>query len=188
MFRIASLNLCILLLLSCNRAELKIGDKAPEFEKMEWIQSPPLHLLQLKRKVVLIRWWTDACVFCENTAESLNKWHETYADSGLVIIGIYHPKPDPKACDAEEVREFAREKGFLFPIAIDDKWINLQKFWLHSGPKKFTSVSFLVDASGAIRYIHPGGEYHEQLAEGHENCVRDFHILEQEIQHALREL
>ncbi len=187
MQKILLLSFCITVLFSCKHAELKIGDKVPEFETMEWIQSPPLRLHQLEHKVVLIRWWTDTCVFCENTAESLNKWYETYSDSGFIVIGVYHPKPDPKQCDAEEIREFAREKGFRFPIAIDANWENLQKFWLQGGQKKFTSVSFLIDASKTIRYIHPGGEYHEQQEEGHENCVRDFHILEREIQRALHE-
>ncbi len=161
--------------------ESGVGEKAAEFSPVAWIQSPRLTSSRLKGKVVLIRWWTDECIFCINSADALNDWHEQYADSGLVIIGMYHPKPEPKVCDAEDVRQYALEKQFRFPIAVDDQWKNLKKYWLNGSIKKFTSVSFLIDRHGIIRYIHPGGEYHRDLEEGHEQCVKDYFALQEMI-------
>ncbi|MBK9109897.1 MAG: TlpA family protein disulfide reductase [Saprospiraceae bacterium] len=171
---------------ACQNHEYSVGDRAPEFSKMIWLHSPELQLANLQGKVVLLRWWTDGCVFCVQSADALNEWHQRYADSGLVVIGLYHPKPEPRILDPEEVREFVREKGFQFPIGIDQDWTNLYKFWLGRTPKEFTSVSFLIGKDGKIIYIHPGGEYHKEIAAGHEQCVTSYFEIEMQIQMALR--
>ncbi len=175
-----------LLMFSCKPKPSYSDSTPPEFEDMEWLQSPKLKLADLKGKVVLMRWWTDECMFCINSAEALNEWYQMYADSGLVIIGLYHPKPEPKICDPEEVREFVLDKEFRFPIAIDEHWKNLKIFWLNSGSKDFTSVSFLIDRMGIIKYIHSGGEYHKLIAEGHEKCVDDYFVLKRKIEESIR--
>ncbi len=177
--------LVIFCLLSC-KEELQVGQPASEFSTIQWLQSPDLSINTLKGKVVLIRWWTDDCIFCINTASALNNWHQMYSDSGLVIIGMYHPKPEPKPCNVEDVKRFAMEKGFRFPIAIDDQWKNVKTYWLNGSRKKFTSVSFLIDRNGIIRYIHPGGEYHADLEIGHEQCVIDYYNLDDLIKMYIR--
>ncbi len=171
---------------SCQQKELSIDDPAPELLSLQWLQSPKLKLSELKGKVVLMRWWTDECIFCINSANALNEWYDMYADSGLVIIGMYHPKPEPKNCDAEDVKEFVLDKEFRFPIAIDDHWLNLKKYWLDATPREFTSVSFLIDRKGIIRYIHPGGEYHKEFSEGHEKCVEDYVVLQRMVVELIR--
>lgn len=171
---------------SCQPKELSVGDKAPELAAVQWLQSPPLKLSNLKGKVVLIRWWTDECIFCINSAEALNEWYQAYADSGLVIIGMYHPKPEPKVCNAEDVREYAMDKEFRFPIAIDDQWLNLKKYWLDAKSRDFTSVSFVIDRKGIIQYIHPGGEYHKEFSEGHQKCIDDYFAMQSKMEEYLR--
>jgi len=60
------------------------------------------------------------------------------------------------------VKEFSVSLGFTFPVAIDREWITLRNWWLNKNPKaRWTSVSFLIDRNGIIRYIHPGGQYVE---------------------------
>lgn len=178
--------LLLILTSSCQTHELSIGSPAPELVSVQWIQSPPLKLKDLKGKVVLLRWWTDECIFCINSADALNEWYQMYADSGLVIIGLYHPKPEPKTCNPEDVREYAGDKEFHFPIAIDDQWLNLKKFWLNNRKRDFTSASFLIDRNGIIRYIHPGGEYHKEFSEGHQKCVDDYNALQTNLIQCIR--
>lgn len=177
----------LLVFYACNERELMIGDFAPPFDSMVWLQSTSIEIKQQKDKVLLLRWWTDGCIFCMQSAEALNAWHQQYKDSGLVVIGLYHPKPQARACDAEEVREYVVEKAFQFPIAIDDQWNNLHTYWLQHQAKKFTSVSFLIGKDHRIRYIHPGGEYHAVLEAGHEQCVQDYHAIQRKIVECLRE-
>lgn len=160
---------------------------APSFLPMEWMQSNPINIDQLKGKVILLRWWTDECQYCINTSSSLNHFYSVYKDSGLVVIGIYHPKPEPRIVEEDEMRLYIAEKQFKFPIAIDADWKNLNQYWLYDGTKAFTSVSFLIDKTGKIRYTHPGGEYHLEFIPGHESCVADFHSMDSCIQRLLHE-
>ena len=173
---------------SCRREACPgTGDFFPSFTNMEWMQSPPVDLRRLRGKVVLIRWWTDGCVYCANSSEALNEWYEAYHQTGLEVLGIYHPKPRDHQPGPEEVREYAQEKDFRFPIGLDLRWQNLEKVWLSCGEKPFTSVSFLLDKQGRIAYIHPGGEYHRMPADGHEQCVRDYLLLDSLIRTHLKD-
>lgn len=166
---------------------LQRGDMAPEWSPMKWWNSDSLSLKNLKGKIVLIRWWTNGCQYCIQSAEALNDWYSTYRDSGFIVVGMYHPKPFPRELESNEVYFYLREKEFLFPIAEDAQWVNLTNYWLHSGNKEYTSVSFLLDQNGIIRWIHPGGEYHKNAEIGHESCLRDYLSLDSAIVALLRE-
>ncbi len=96
-----------------------IGTKAPGWEIAEWLNSAPLRLEDLRGKVVLVRWWTDTCPYCGRSAPALNEFHARYARRGLIVIGMYHPKPINRPITAIEIREAAQERGFGFPIAFD---------------------------------------------------------------------
>ncbi len=136
-----------------------IGTHAPEWSDLEWINSKPLSLEGLKGKVILVRWWLETCPYCEATAPSLNEFDAAYSDKGLVVIGMYHPKPMGRRVSIDQVTEFSEAKNFKFPIAIDENWENLNNYWFEKGGNGFTSVSFILDRDGVIRYIHPGGSY-----------------------------
>jgi hypothetical protein len=47
--------------------------------------------------------------------------------------------------------------GFKFPVAVDRDWRTVKRWWLDGQRRDFTSVSFLLDGRGVIRFIHPGG-------------------------------
>ena len=53
---------------------------------------------------------------------ALNELHEEFASRGLVVIGMYTPKPRPRAVTADEVRGYVESYGFKFPVAIDADW------------------------------------------------------------------
>jgi peroxiredoxin len=159
-----------------------IGKPAPPLSLPDWLNSKPLDLPDLRGKVVLLRWWTEGCPYCTATAPSLLSLERTYGEKGLQVIGVFHPKP-PGKWSLEQVRRAAAEKGFTFPIAIDGNWAALHRWWL-TKDRDFTSVSFLLDQNGIIRYIHPGGEFHEGHEGGmssHEACNREMHFIRAEI-------
>ena len=128
-----------------------------------------------------MRWWTDTCPFCSSSAPSLRELHRTYGERGLRVVGVFHPKP-PSGASVDEVRTRAKRAaerfGFEFPIALDPDWSALRRWWLDQVPGAWTSVTFLVDREGIVRYVHPGGEFH--LGEGgshwkdHESCRREY--------------
>jgi len=115
----------------------------------------------LRGKVVLVRFFTDPdCPFCRVTAPALNELHAEHASRGLVVVGMYTPKPRPAPATTEEVRRVAEGYGFRFPVAVDDDWSALRALWLDRVPRAgFTSASLLVDRAGKVRHVHPGGAY-----------------------------
>jgi thiol-disulfide isomerase/thioredoxin len=140
------------------RASQLAGMKAQDWHVKGWLNSNPVQPKDLLGKVVLVRWWTSGCPFCVATAPSLNEFYERYHSQGLEIIGIYHHKSD-ESLAPERVHRLAKQLGFKFPIAIDYDWQTLRGWWLDSSKANWTSVSFLIDRTGTIRYVHPGGQY-----------------------------
>ncbi len=136
-----------------------IGRPAPPLALSGWLDRAPMEIDDLAGRVVLVRWWTDTCPFCSATAPVLNELDARYRERGLSVIGVFHPKP-PGDEDPDRMRRAARQFGFGFPVASDPDWSALRRWWLDEEPRGFTSVTFLVDRAGVIRYVHPGGEFH----------------------------
>ena len=76
-----------------------------------------------------------------------------------------------------------------FAIASDDNWETLDRWWLNNGERgrAATSVSFLLDAEGTVRWIHPGPEFHPDGPADHEQCREDFGDAVQAIEKLLAE-
>lgn len=169
----------------------RIGVAAPSFGFDAWLNSEPLSLDDLKGQVVLVRWWTDTCPFCASSAPALRGIHEQYSDQGLTLVGVFHPKAgrdDP--LDIERVRRSVETREFTFPVAIDWNWRNgvLKDWWLTGPDRPATSVTFLLDRAGVIRFVHPGMEYHDQSGpEGHAMCVADMASIQAAIEGLLAE-
>ncbi len=136
-----------------------LNKPAPEWGVTNWINSTPLQLKDLRGKVVLIRWWTAPdCPYCRATAPALNEFDDRYGKQGLQVLGFYHHKGD-EPLKQEDVKTYAKNFGFKFPVATDPEWKTLHQWWLDRGEHDFTSVSFLIDRKGIVRHIHPGGQY-----------------------------
>lgn len=155
----------------------RIGIQAPPFKFDGWINTQPLTLEDLKGQVVLVRWWTETCPFCASSAPALRQLYDEYSDKGLVIIGVYHPKAGrDDLLDVQRVQRAVDAREFKFPIGIDWDWRNrtLKDWWLTGPEREYTSVTFILDKSGVIQFIHPGMEYHEDNgSELHTMCVND---------------
>ena len=158
-------------------AEL-IGRRAPAWSFERWIRSPALTPQDLHGKVVLLRWWTDGCELCAATLPGLEALRKRYGHDGLVVIGVYHPKP-PRAVSDRDIIAFANRLGFRGPIAVDQRWSTLERYWLADHERGFTSVSFLIDRDGLIQWVQSGGEYHPSDDPRHASCDRDYRGLEQ---------
>lgn len=168
--------------------EQLLNKAAPEFELKRWINSEPISLKKLRGKTVLIRWWLETCPYCKASAPSLNEFHELYSDKGLVIIGMYHPKPLGRTVQTKQVKEFADAKEFKFPVAIDQDWSVLNSYWPKHIDMSYTSVSFLIDKEGVIRYIHPGGSY-SLYNQPYDNPKwgKDYHEIKAKIESLIKE-
>lgn len=136
-------------------APVDVGENAPEFAGLgPWINSPPLSLAQLKGKVVLVDFWTHACVNCIRTLPHLQQLHERYARQGLVIVGVHSPEFAFER-DTDNVRAAIKRHGLTYAVAQDNgfatwtAWRNL--YW---------PAQYLVGPDGRVvmRHFGEGGE------------------------------
>lgn len=135
-----------------------IGAQPPEWSAVDWINTEPLSLAQLRGKVVLVRWFMGtSCPFCSATAPSLKRLHADYTTRGLVVVGMYHHKEEGPLRPGMYA-SYVKSYGFEFPVARDPDWKTLKSWWL-TKDRDWTSVTFLLDKSGRVRGVHPGGKY-----------------------------
>jgi thiol-disulfide isomerase/thioredoxin len=129
----------------------------PELRGIEaWINSEPLTVAGQRGKVVLVDFWTFACINCIRTTPHLRELHDKYSEHGLVMIGVHTPEFAFEA-NVDNVREASVELGVVWPVAIDngyETWNAYKnRFWPHL---------FIADAEGRMRYDHIGeGAYIE---------------------------
>jgi len=154
-----------------------IGRRAPAFSFERWLRSPVLTPQDLHGKVVLLRWWTEGCDYCAATLPGLETLRRRYGARGLVVIGVYHPKPPRHVSDAQ-VLAAADRLGFKGPLAPGQPVAIERAPALIEREREFTSVSFLIDRDGFIRWVHAGGEYHASTDPAHARCDADYRGLE----------
>lgn len=69
-----------------------------------------------------------------------------------------------------------------FPVAIDPEWQTLKRYWFDraSDEERWTSVSFLIDQQGIVRYVHPGGTITKEDIEEIEKNILELLMSQQE--------
>ncbi len=127
--------------------------------------------------VALVRWWTDGCPYCERSLPALEALRARHAERGLIGVAVYHPKP-PRAVLDEEVAAAARALGRHGFVLVDEDWSSLRAAWLDATERAATSVTFLLDREGRVRFVHPGAELHPSDDADHAHCAADFRALE----------
>ena len=131
---------------------------APDFTGTErWFNTPgdkPLHLAQLRGKVVLVDFWTYTCINCLRTLPYLKALDSHYRKDGLVIVGVHTPE-FPFERDAGNVAAAIKENGIHYPVAQDNKYAT----WDAYG-NQYWPAEYLIDAKGRVRFVHFGeGDY-----------------------------
>lgn len=124
---------------------------APELVSVDrWFNSPPLRLAQLKGKVVLLDFWTFACVNCVRTLPKLQAWHQRYAHQGLVVIGLHTPEFAFEK-DPAELQAAIQRHGLSYPVAQDNEYRNWRNWQVQAWP-----TLVLLDRDGRVQLRHVG--------------------------------
>jgi len=145
-----------MLLIQSVDAQAVIGRKAPEIISPAWINSEPMSLTDLRGKVILVEFWTFGCTNCRNVEPQVIKWHRTYADRGLVVIGIHTPEFSYEK-ELGAVKRYVQEEKIPYAVAVDNDFAIWNRYENHYWP-----AIYLVDKQGVIRYIRIGeGGYPE---------------------------
>lgn len=133
---------------------------APEFKDISgWINSEPLSIFKLRKKIVLLDFWTYSCVNCIRTLPTLKELHKKYSDKDLVIIGVHTPEFEFEK-NFENVKKIVEKYGLEYPIALD-----LQNTtWKLYGNSYWPKV-VLVGARGKIKMEHVGESGYDKIEE-----------------------
>lgn len=131
--------------------------RLPEFQGIsQWLNSEPLSIGALQGNVVLVQFWTFACINCQRTLPSIVQWHQRYAAQGLKVIGIHTPEFTFER-DLANVKRALQQHQITYPVPIDNGFKTWEayrnQYWPHL---------FLADRQGFLRYDHIGeGAYAE---------------------------
>ena len=142
--------------------------------------------LELKGKVSLIRWWTDTCPFCSASLPAIENLRETFAADAFQTLAVYHPKP-PRPVNAEDILSAARTLDYTGDVAIDSNWEVLDKNYLSLADRTATSVSFILDKQGIVRFVHPGPEFQKSDDVGKTQENKDYQDIKSAIEFLLHE-
>ncbi|MGR4870493.1 thioredoxin family protein [Variovorax sp. LARHSF232] len=128
---------------------------APDFRGItQWFNSPALSLDGLRGRLVLVDFWTYACINCLRTLPHVNRWAASYADAGLVVVGVHTPEFAFERAPAN-VQAAIKRHGVKHPVALDNDYATWKAY-----DNRFWPAAYLVDGRGRIRYRHFGeGDY-----------------------------
>ena len=137
-------------------ANAGVGMKAPEISNETWLNSAPLHVSDLKGKVVMVEFWTFGCYNCRNVEPYIKQWHQKYGGQGFVVIGVHSPEFSHER-EIERVRSYIMEHEIRFAVPIDNDFSTWNKYG-----NRYWPAMYLIDKQGVIRHIRIGeGGYQE---------------------------
>ncbi len=128
---------------------------APELTGItDWINSDPLTLASLRGKVVLVQFWTFACINCIHVQPYVKAWYDRYAADGFVVIGVHTPELSFER-EIANVRRAVADDGVRFPVAFDPAYATWNAY--HNS---YWPAFYFLDKQGHIRHTHWGeGDY-----------------------------
>jgi thiol-disulfide isomerase/thioredoxin len=131
--------------------------KAPDLENIEkWINSEPLSMVDLLGDLVLVDFWSYACINCRRSIPFVKRMHEKYSKDGLRILGI-HSSQYLFEKDPSYVEKAVQELGIEYPVALDPE----KSTWRAYG-NSYWPTKYLLGEYNKISYAHFGeGSYLE---------------------------
>jgi cytochrome c biogenesis protein CcdA/thiol-disulfide isomerase/thioredoxin len=131
---------------------------APDFENVSlWLNTPggrPLTIAGLRRKVVLVSFWTYTCVNCLRELPHVKAWYDAYRRDGFVVVGVHAPEfafeHEPR-----NVRRAVRDLDIQYPVSLDNDFGTWNAY-----ANQYWPANYLIDREGHVRYVHFGeGQY-----------------------------
>ncbi len=130
------------------------GQMPPLDGVVQWLNSTPLTVEQLKGKVVLVDFWTYSCINCLRAIPYVKAWAEKYKDQGLVVIGVHSPEFAFEK-NVDNVKKAISDLGITYPVAVDNNYAIWRAF-----DNEYWPAHYFIDAKGQVRHHHFGeGDY-----------------------------
>lgn len=143
-------------------------EKAPEFitKGEQWINPPaggPPKLSELKGKVVLIKFWTFLCSWCQADLPGVMALEKKYKNKGFVLIGIHSPETTFER-DIEALKKQMKVLKVDFPVLTDNGRQNWKAYNVENWP-----AYYIIDKEGNIAFHILGPGIEDQL----ENKIKE---------------
>ncbi len=124
---------------------------APAFPAgLQWLNTDhPLTLEELHGKVVLLDFWTYACINCIHVIPDLQKLGEKYPDT-LVVIGVHSGKFSAERL-TDNIRAAILRYGVTHPVVNDADYAIWDEYDVHAWP-----TQVLIDPDGDMVYKRAG--------------------------------
>ena len=139
---------------------LAVLGRAPELVGVDpWLNTrdgEPLRLAALRDRVVLLEFWTFACVNCQPTLPFLRRMHDQYQPD-FTVVGVHSPEFAFER-SVQNVERAVRERGIEYPVGLDNDFVA----WNVYG-NRYWPTMYLIDRAGQIRYT--------QIGEGNYGCT-----------------
>jgi len=136
--------------------EPKVGSAAPEVKVAEWLNSQPLALAQLTKKIVVVEFWATWCPPCRKSIPHLIELYEKYKDKGVVIMGL---TDEPMS----KVKGFATEMKMTYAVGTGSK--TFQEYGVEGIPH-----AFVVAPGGKIAWSgHPAQDLDKAIEDALKN-------------------
>jgi thiol-disulfide isomerase/thioredoxin len=128
---------------------------APDFQGITaWINSPALTIAGLRGEVVLVEFWTFACINCQHVQPYVKAWSDRYGPAGLVVVGVHSPELSFER-DLGNVRQAVAQAGLHYPVAFDPAFATWNAY-----ANSYWPAFYFIDKGGQIRHSHFGeGDY-----------------------------
>jgi cytochrome c biogenesis protein CcmG/thiol:disulfide interchange protein DsbE len=108
-------------------------------------QGSPLHLGDLKGRVVLVDFWASWCPPCKTSFPALDGLYREFQERGLEVLAV---NVDERYRDADA---FLSTHPHAMTVLFDPKGSTPKAFSVEGMPS-----SFLIDRAGTIRFTHVG--------------------------------
>jgi peroxiredoxin len=122
-----------------------ISRAAPDFSRID-LNHGQVSLAAYRGKVVLLNFWATWCSPCLIEVPHFVAWQQAYGQRGLQVIGISMDD------DAQPVRAAYQRYRLNYPVVMGDEKLGEMYGGIFGLP-----VTFLIDRSGKIRFMHQSG-------------------------------
>ena len=156
-----------------------------DLDGLRWLNTPQEAPVALQGKVTLVRWWTDSCPYCVRSLPAITRLEKRFGEQGFQTVAVYHAKTR-RAVDDQKILRAAAQRDYKGPVAVDEDWRVLERIYRRNHSSSPTSVSFIVDRSGSVHYVHPGPVFEATDDHFHKSANRAYEEIEETIELLLK--
>jgi thiol-disulfide isomerase/thioredoxin len=112
---------------------------------LETVDGKSITLSRLKGKVVFLNFWATWCGPCRVEMPGMEALHRRYREDGLEFVAVDIME------NAAQVRDFLKDNGYTFPVALDAKGSVSGGYGIQAVPS-----TYILDRDGKIIFFALG--------------------------------